>query len=473
MEIEIEPDPYMSSKDLEAFLSSFIYHYSDTLVKNAAPRVGFARVGAELLPNSRYSMRAPSVERSLELFCNDISAQYSCPLCKRLMLDASTLNACGHTFCGPCVQRRVLSRRSPNCPLPGCHKYCQKGNVFSPARDYREFLWGLRVKCPFSLSYDICSNRFLPANATSRSSGRSEEEEEEKEEKEEMDKRAAADSRRRACSEVMVLRNLEKHVRICAYRPVHCSFEKDGCEAVVLSRYRALHEMSCRFDVNTPLCETCGYRVGATDSKESHLANKCLRPCPYSASGCSRRIDYADLDAHVATCSFRNGSPPPAVARQRPDGSPPDQPAATLRHDSPASSSVLPDSRPDPVVDSSPDLRRPGPYPPGPQPPPNSLPPGKPLCSPKFKPSPDKPDKDLGRWCGCSPYPKRRPAVQKEQKEKPPSPSPSPNSNSNSTKTDRAKSFKSDSGKGGGSMTNEYVLKCPCCEVRVLKFVCW
>ncbi|GBG59250.1 hypothetical protein CBR_g32266 [Chara braunii] len=155
-----------SAVDLDDFLSCFIYHFKDTSPENDAPRVGYAAVGTEVVPYSRHVMRSPNVATAPELFCAHIPPQYFCSLCSRLMLDATLLNPCGHYFCGTCVETEVLSRRRAKCPH--CRRHCQKRRSL-PAGDVREALWKMRVYCPFSMIYDVCSGRFVPASLSESS----------------------------------------------------------------------------------------------------------------------------------------------------------------------------------------------------------------------------------------------------------------------------------------------------------------
>ncbi|GBG59245.1 hypothetical protein CBR_g32261 [Chara braunii] len=426
------------------------------------------------------------------------------------MLDATTVNPCNHTLCGSCIQSKVMSKKPKYrlCPLYRCRRRCAERQSSSPATEKRNFLLGLRVRCPFSLTYDVCSNQFVPPTALQQPAAGL------------LNQDQQDDLvQPQFCSKQMALNDLEGHVRTCDYRPVECSFQQKGCQTTVLSRSRASHEISCRFNLNstrlcensgsrlgahesmdshpaneclqpcrfqkdgckvsvpfvnleihercccfnanTELCEKCGSRIGANDSMEGHRANNCLRPCPFNASGCRHRRDYGDLEEHVATCPFRNILPA-KIANGVVDGGPDRNASGTTKPDpnGPGSDGAGSSRPPDVGAGSNPSHADKSPDSPhnsvARKHSPEASPPHQ-LSSPKYTCclAEKAEEKDIGRWCG--PWKSRGSAHLRRCKTE------------NSTRVPYVDSSPDDGRRSGCA---EYRIECPCCKVEVLKSFC-
>eukprot|EP00271_Cylindrocystis_brebissonii_P002892 TRINITY_DN13649_c0_g1_i1.p1 TRINITY_DN13649_c0_g1~~TRINITY_DN13649_c0_g1_i1.p1 ORF type:complete len:1175 (+),score=205.57 TRINITY_DN13649_c0_g1_i1:791-4315(+) len=210
--------------------------------------------------------RRPTIE---ELAVNTVPADLLCPICQRVLRDASSANPCGDVYCKDCLLE-LMATADPKCVL--CEEKLEEG-AMPPSRIAQRLVNSLELYCENGMSFDTKQQRFTSTGW-----------------------------RRRGCFEVVPKSKYDAHVETCVHRLVACPYKKEGCPEILESGELKAHKGICGF-----LPEVCGcgrtiLRFERAAHDETCEAVSVM--CPHHLFGCKVAGPKAQLVAHLKVCPY-------------------------------------------------------------------------------------------------------------------------------------------------------------------------
>mmetsp|Transcript_20390 Transcript_20390/g.28245 ORF Transcript_20390/g.28245 Transcript_20390/m.28245 type:complete len:339 (+) Transcript_20390:221-1237(+) len=206
------------------------------------------------------------------LTVSEPSEDLTCSVCLDvLMLNATTLNPCGHTLCKKCCK----DIRSPKtCPM--CRKNV-KSNI--PNFTVRNIVGRVQIRCPNSM------RRVLSELPT---------------------KNSAQEWERRpdniCCPDILPFEHWAQHHKKCKYTIAKCPKFDFGCHLTILEK-DLNHHIQYECQMRTTVCPECKTEV-LEQARAAH-ASACLFSfisCPRTNQGCNHSCFRRDMPKHLEFC---------------------------------------------------------------------------------------------------------------------------------------------------------------------------
>ncbi len=208
------------------------------------------------------------------VFVKEISAEFKCMICSKLLRDPQVTECCGQHFCQYCMDKWLTTNCEKLCP------YCRIKNC-----NYIRYLPMKREIIELEI---YCQNREKGCESTSTI-----------QQINEHIKQCDFEQVRCVCASSFLRKELENH------RQNHCPDRQVKCQyCQVCGAYRfinsGIHENECPdFPMN------CPKQCGASGIKRKNLDNhrkKCsleIVECQYSKAGCKERLQRRNSEAHL------------------------------------------------------------------------------------------------------------------------------------------------------------------------------
>ncbi|RIA98559.1 hypothetical protein C1645_795773 [Glomus cerebriforme] len=214
------------------------------------------------------------------VYVESVNSNLICCVCQTPFVDPVVIESCGHTFCKNCITQALLTRST--CPVDRSH--ISSVNEFRPAakiivnmvNELLTYCPNKNAGCTYQGQRQLLIYHLKEECMFAKLACRNEE-----------------------CGEMILKKDLSKHMESCKARMVKC----ENCEAKVQLSTLEGHKFTCPVkNIECPFCHTTRIQSEHT----LHLEECPEKPvtCLHVEFGCSWEGRQCDLSDHIVSCSY-------------------------------------------------------------------------------------------------------------------------------------------------------------------------